>query len=1149
MICLTSNLRAQNSLPYSDTLSLTVGDTLELSQKYLTPFGTTLKMGGEEIPTSAYWLDPIRGRIVLKDEKYASRPLVISGRYFPRFLSESYAFREWRVKVDSGGVDTTFYIYEGELTRPQDFFFDTGQLNTQGSISRGVTVGNNQNLTVNSGLRMQIEGDLGDGLKLAAAITDENIPIQPDGTTQQISDFDKVFIQLSKDRDRVILGDYEISHAGTQFANFYRNVQGIQVQVRRDNWGISASGAAAKGKFHTNSFQGAEGKQGPYRLTGKAGERFITILAGSERVYLNGDLLVRGEANDFVIDYNTGELTFTSQRVISSASRIVVDFEYTDRFFNRSLMFTESRALLLNDRLNIRFSYGRDADNPNAPVGDPFTDPEIDSLRTAGDDGLASVPGIFLVDPPDEAGDVQYIRRDTIINSINYERYIFSNADSAVYRIYFSDVGVGNGYYEKDLSGFNGLVFKWVAPDSAGLPTGSYAPVKILQSPKLLQVADLRADFKLTEKVTLYTEAAVSSEDRNRLSPVDDEDNIDLANKTGIRFQKLKVGDSLEVKVDLSHRYVGERYTNLDRVYKMEYGREWNFDDLGERQIENVSEGTAELRYGQRLRLTANAGVRTYGSDLFTLKQQYEAESRHGLLQGKYRFFHATTENSATGALSRWQRHNGDIYKRVGMLQPGVEIWMENKEVSATDSLQSGTFRFYDFKPYFKSAGTDNISFLLYYNYRKEYEFRDSLYRDKSEAHTGYVKVSWNPVPSLSLQNTSSLRRFNLLDDAFSSEGLNDNQTLLNNFQASYRAPKRILYANVLYEVTAEQTARLDVAYIEVNPGQGDYEWIDIDSNGVQSLDEFLFSTNPNRDNFYVRVLVPTQELFPTTAVNLGGNLKLDFGRALARTRNPFLETIRNFSSVTNFRVSQKKEAGDGLAVYLVDIGDVFADTTLLEAQFTFRQDLYFFRNDPLGELKFSFADNRSKQFLSTGEESRSLRFFGAGQRLNFGKNKSLEHDGRLGEKRSEAVNFTTRNYNISFIETNPRVNFQISRKFRLTMGYTFADKRNFDQETDSINSTVDIHKLSFDAKLNLKGRNNIFTRLELIRNIQNGVPGFSANYEMLEGLQPGFNATWQVFLTWYLNKNLELSVTYDGRASENKAVLHTGRVQLKAFF
>ncbi|MEM7040089.1 MAG: hypothetical protein AAF570_24165, partial [Bacteroidota bacterium] len=347
---------------------------------------------------------------------------------------------------------------------------------------------------------------------------------------------------------------------------------------------------------------------------------------------------------------------------------------------------------------------------------------------------------------------------------------------------------------------------------------------------------------------------------------------------------------------------------------------------------------------------------------------------------------------------------------------------------------------------------------------------------------------------------------------------------------------------------TSEQVARKDVAYIEVNPGQGDYEWIDADSNGIQDLDEFQFSVNPNRSNFFVRILVPTTQLFPTTALNFSGNFKLDFKRAIKRSRNFLRETVRNFSSVTNFRAAQKKAAGTDFNSYLVNIGDIFGDSSLLDAQYTLRQDFYFFRNNPIGDLKLSYGDNKSKLFLTSGTETRGLEYYGSNQRLNIGKSKSFENEFRMGNKTSSAQNFSSRDFDIDFLEVKPKINFQISRKFRFSTGYEYKHKENTDSQNDSL-TIVNMHKLIFDAKVNLKDRNNVFAKVELVNVAQDGTAGFSAEYELRETLQPGFNAIWQVFTTVYLTKSLELSLTYDGRAAQEKKVLHTGRVQLKAFF
>ena len=1142
-------LSAQNSKAFTEELELAMGDTFQLAHAYLVPFSEIIFAAEAQIKQDAYTLDYLTGTLTLQDSALAGQSLYLHYRFFPNFLNREFAFRTFRIKKDSVGDESQIAVEEYDQGGEQIIFLPSS-VRKSGSISRGITVGSNQNLSVSSGLRLQLEGDLGDDLKLQAAITDETIPIQPDGTTQQINDFDKVFIQILRRDDKVILGDFEIDHRGTSFANFYRNVQGIGIRIHEKNYHVGMSGAVAKGKFYTNSFAGKEGVQGPYRLNGKNGERFIIVLAGSEKVYLNGKLMVRGEGSDYVMDYNSGELRFTSQRIINSAVRIVVDFEYTDRFYNRSLFFTNFGTKLLNDRLTITGSYGRDADNPNAPIDGEFSDEAKDSLAAAGDSlSAAFVTGVTVVGPPENESTIQYARVDTLLFGQLFPRYVFSSGDSAIYRLTFTRLGLGNGNYVREQSIVNGTVFRWVPPDSLTLhPSGDYEPIRVLVPAAMRQVLDVKAEYKATERATVYTEVAMSSVDLNRQSPLNDDDNVDLANKTGLRFDKLKLADSLEVRVDLSHRFVGAGYENIDRVYQVEYGREWNFDDLGDRLAENVSEAIVALNYRKDVRVLADVGLRTYGDRLFSIKQLYEVESSHKVLQGKYKFTTISTEDRKTKAFSRWTRHNGDIYKRFGKMQLGSEVWMENKSNELAGQGQVGAFHFQDFKPYFRTKGISKFDFYAYYNYRKEFEFLDSLDRAKSEAHTGYMKVIVSPLPTLSLQNTSSLREYKVKDAKFLQQGLADKQTFITNFQGSFYTKKRLIFSNLLYEVTSEQVARRQVAYIEVQPGQGEYEWIDTDSNGIQGLDEFQYSTNPNRHNFFVRVLVPTTDLFPSTALNFSGNVKLELKKAFKRSRNPFLETLRNLSSVTNFRVSQKKREGGGLSSYLVNIGNVFGDSSLLDAQYILRQDLYLFRNNSVGDLKFSYTDNQNKLFLASGDESRSLKNYGAAQRLNFGKSKSLENELRLGNKRSLASAFNSRNFNIDYWEIKPTMNFQISRKFRLSLGYEYKYKENRN-DSSKVDAVVNMHKLKFDVKLNLKERNNIFAKIEFVNINQTGMAGFSAEYELRESLVPGFNAIWQVFTTVYLSKSLELSLTYDGRAALEKKVLHTGRVQLKAFF
>ncbi|MFC2113276.1 hypothetical protein ACFLTA_08415, partial [Bacteroidota bacterium] len=112
-------------------------------------------------------------------------------------------------------------------------------------------------------------------------LSDNNIPIQPEGYSQQISEFDKVYIEVFNNRLSLTGGDFELQGSPGIFMDFYKRAKGARFKgdfklgnTDKDNFSTTVSGAISKGKFTRNSFLGIEGNQGPYKLKGANHEQF-----------------------------------------------------------------------------------------------------------------------------------------------------------------------------------------------------------------------------------------------------------------------------------------------------------------------------------------------------------------------------------------------------------------------------------------------------------------------------------------------------------------------------------------------------------------------------------------------------------------------------------------------------------------------------------------------------------------------------------------------------------------------------------------------------------------------------------------------------------------------------------------------------------
>ena len=368
--------------------------------------------------------------------------LTVSYLNYPDFLTRTYALYDTKRIVPNKDGAYIFSVPEKQATT----FTPFDGLNTNGSISRGITVGNNQNLVTNSNLDLQIVGNLSDKVQIRASLQDSNVPLQNGGYSQKMDEFDQIFMELFSTNWSIKAGDIFLENRTSRFLNFNKKVQGISGSIKFENekskTTIETAAALVRGQYAKSEFVGQEGNQGPYKLKGSNNQLYILIISGSESVYVNGRKLTRGEQNDYVIDYNSGEIRFTTLFPITSDMRIVVEYQYTDRNYSRFLGYGGIKHE--REKWNIAGYVYTETDIKNQPVQQNLNKEQVDILKQAGDSlSLMMAPSAY----PDT-----YSENKTLYKKVNqngYEFYQYSNTPTdTLYMVSFTYVGAGNGNWK-----------------------------------------------------------------------------------------------------------------------------------------------------------------------------------------------------------------------------------------------------------------------------------------------------------------------------------------------------------------------------------------------------------------------------------------------------------------------------------------------------------------------------------------------------------------------------------------------------------------------------------------------------------------------------------------------------------------------------
>jgi len=1033
---------------------------------------------------------------------------------------------------------------------------DGTPLYATGSIARGVTIGTNQDFVLNSAMNLQLSGFLAKDLEIQANITDKNVPMQPEGNTRVIQDFNKIYIHLNyKNQWMVKGGDIEIVKPNGYFLVANRMLLGIEgiasnyltkdSAYRLQN---SAGGGVAKGKYVRQKLMVTNGLQGPYKLTGTDGQANIIILSGSERVYVDNKLLARGLDQDYVMDYNAGEITFTSRVLVASEKIFNIEYQYSDLAYSRYSLFSYNEfSSIKSPKLNLRVNFFHEQDMKNRSIQPQLTDSMKMFLSQLGNEPNAYFPNVDTSSfYPNE---ILYQKMDTLYNGEICTIYQYcTDPLQKLFRVGFSYVGFRKGNYILSVSQANGRVFVWIAPQN-GVPQGDYEPVILLAPPTLSQMGTIGADWFIMENTGFSTEFAFSNHNRNTFSKKNNSENASFGVMLNF-FHKNQIKSKKNPEkpwwffAKVNGEYQHLNFCPIESYRTVEFYKDYNLEN-------DFSPQHAELMLNAETGFTQEEiGETSYKFNYYARLKYLKAIRNELTSSTTKKGFHFSTETSFLLTNDSLQNTNylrtyNLFSKTFKKIELGIYEGFESNRFQnvANRELLPSSFRYNEAYIYVKN--NDSIDYK--YDIKLKHLFIDSPYQNRfsqenyayeAEASFEIIKLKNN-----TFRGTATFRNSHQRDSTrqFFTENF-----FIGSVEYTGRFFKNALFINTYYDAGSGLEQKKVFTYIKVSDGQGTHVWIDYNKNGIEELNEFEIASFQDQAN-YIKVWITSPEYINTFNNQFTQVIQLRPGNVWSNKKG-FLKFLSRFSNAATLRIGQKNSSKK-IAKALNPFQFNMSDSTLISSQVNFNNNLSFNQLSQYWGIDYLFRYTQNKNMLYYGMETNHLSMNQFVVRGKPHQNITLKSEYSYSSKKNFSAFFSSRDYHIISHNLTHSLRVQHGNNIFWGVLYTFQLKNNI-----SGVEQMQAHDASAEFSYRIANRGNLTTKLQYkyidfksesdYNNMQSAV-----SYEMLEGLQNGNNILWNVGFQTNITEFLQLDLRYEGRFSEGVKVVHTGLMQLKAFF
>jgi len=1116
-------------------------DTIVLDSIPISSFSLILKSHGIQLNSGIdYRLSDRNRKLILLDaNKWDS--LLVSYMRYPDWLVAEKNHRKPVISSDISAENIN------TVNNGNAFGYNGNQVSTDGVLLRGISFGNAQDLVLNSSLNLRVNGKISPQISIEAAVTDQEFPFQPEGTTTSLQDFDRIYVLLKMPKLNVLLGDHAFnSPRRLLFMKYAKKDRGLALSGTDSmakgflNWEFSA--ALARGRFFRNEINGIEGLQGPYRLKGSRGEQFVVIISGTEAVYLDGKKMERGLQSDYVMDYNSGEITFMPKHLINTFSRIVVEFQYSDRAYTRSV--TGANISLVQKKWEFITAVYSEQDAKNQPIQQDLL--AVDSttgktakelLQISGDNLMQATVTSAHVIPIFSISNPNYILGDSA--GTKYFIYI-SNADThkIFYNVAFTYLGAGLGHYILKGTVANGKAYLYVG-EVNGTPAGDYEPLTQLQAPGRISMAETSAKFKPRAGISYGVNLAVSSNEKNLFSALDDADNDGSALHFSMaNFRQLGGKDSLQkwsMKTYADVEHTSKNFSTIERYRDVEFGRQWN------RSLYNPENGTDprgtnyvkagfDFARGKSFNVYTHGGANQtnrrnsiFGNSGFNVKignfflQPIAEFSKANLAIGNNLFYRGSSDlgykQKYFQAVYNFQKEQSVFNNNLGEYLPQSYGYLQHSaEFVFNKNNRTANFRISE------RLNQDISNFVLIQSVRAQNISADFTIVAKK---MGNFKLG------------TTLRKMELLDTLFKTKYANENQ-FASRIEYNFNQILKLFGGSVYYQTQSGREQQRQYSYFEVPAGQGFFAWIDFNKDSVQQVNEF--QETPFKDQArYVRLLVPTGNYIKSQSTEFNGNLLfhpgLDKPDRKAKFTNRTTWNYSGKSTVSNIfqRIAPFTQNSENMG--LISMNGFIRN----QAEIELFNDKFV--------IQHTFLDRSSKSFFTSGFDTRktiSQIFF-----FRYLQGSKWQFKNTMERKQSS--------YNSQFIPLNgfaylrwamePTATWQPSARFRVSSITKFiAD----DDDTAKISRLTELG-LQFTKSIGKGGIMDVkVSTLNAKYYLKNGTP---LSYDVLQGFSPGQNFRGTIDLRFSASKNIQMVISYEGRKTATSKLIHVGRAEARYLF